>query len=551
MPAALRERIEGADVPPSAFLSKRRACNRLALEGSAFARQHALDAIDWRPWTAEILAEAQDLEMPILVLSGFASSDSSRQLGLGPVARRRFARNVNIHFLPVLVDRDERPDVDAYVMGATQVITGGGGWPAVVFLHPNGRPFDASSWGAAAGGDTGLPKLVRQVIRRIRIAGGSIAERAELNAEKMEARAGIDTSGPFPDAAAVAASMRATLAESFDAEAGSFGEPPLFPRAPLLEFLVHLHVRGGDDEALAMAVTSLEKLARSDLADAEHGGFRRYARQAGWKQPVPEKMLADNAALASAFFAAARASDAGERRSSLGEGGRRILDFLVKDLALGDGSFAVAVHAAGRDDTVLADANALAISALVLGAEVLGEPRYLSAARSAADAVDRLLRDGGRVSHCAWPGGRRCADGYLADQALLALAYLDLDRAVGKEEGRWLEAARVIADAMPERFEHQGTGGFFLSGADAAPLPIRYKPALDTAVPCGNSAAAALYVRLAARSGEARYSATARRVFEAFSEVLTLRSLALPAMAVALSAASEPPQLDPAPAVQP
>jgi len=574
LPPAIVHSIAGTSIPAQALLRKRRVCNRLALEPDAFARQHALDAIDWRTWSPSALAEAAALRRPLFVLTGFSTCASCRDLSIGPLADRRLARAINRNFVPVLVDREERPDVDAYLMQAVQVLTGGAGWPSVVFLQPDLRPFQAHSWGAAgvatANAEKPLARIVEEVRRRISLGGGTIEERAELTAEKMQRRATVDTSGPLPEAAVVAASLRGYLAESFDAQAGSFGPAPLFPRAPVLEFL-----SGLDAEALEMAIVSLERLRVSPMADAD-GGFRRYARQAAWQEPVSEKMLADNAALASAYLAAAQRTG----RADLREAARAIVDFLLRDLALGDGAFAASIDRAApagarardgnqadarvadadgavdpkaelRDDIVLADANALAISALVRAARVLGQPRYLDAAVAAGKYIDTHLRDGGRVLHCLHAGGIRCVDGYLSDHALAALAFLDLDEAGATGGSNWLDAARAIADAMPGRFGHQAGGGFFLAAEDAAPLPLRLKPALDGAVPCGNSAAARLYVRLAQRTGEARYRDEARRTFEAFAEVLALRPLALPAMVAALSLSSAPPRLEPAPALTP
>jgi uncharacterized protein YyaL (SSP411 family) len=237
------------------------------------------------------------------------------------------------------------------------------------------------------------------------------------------------------------------------------------------------------------------------------------------------------------------------------ETGRRTADFVLRDLALADGSLAAAIDATGaspvRDDRVLADANALAISALVRASAATKQKRYLDAAVAAAKILDVRLRDGSTVNHCVEAGGRRCADGYLADQVLAAHAFLDLDEAAAAGGGRWLDAARSIADALPDKFGHEGTGGFFQTRAGTGEVPLRLKPALDTVVPSGNSAAAHLYRRLAARTRDEVYAKEALRTFEAFSEVLTLRPLAMPSMVTALAYASAPPQLDPAPAVQP
>lgn len=518
----------------------------------ALARRHAGDAVEWRPWSPAVLAEAARLGRPLLVLTGFAASASCRDFSTDLFADPRFAADVNGGFVPVLVDRDERPDVDAFLMDAVAVLTGGGGWPAVVFVDPDGKPFEACSWGASAGECSPLKSLVDRVLRRIALGGGNFGVRAEMTGEKMQRRAAIDASGPLPDAKAVSDALRGYLASSFRADPGAFGKPPLFPRAPTLRFLLG---RRDDADAAGMAIASLEAILRSELHDAAQGGFFRYAAGDGWKEPAREKMLADNAALASAFLDAAEATG----RADLRAAARGILDFLRSKLALPDGAFALALSFDGlRDDRVLADANAVAISALLQGARVLGDERDREAAVAAATVVDARLREDGRVGHVLHADGSTVSEGYLADAALLGLAFLDLDAAAAPGGKRWLEAAEAIADDLVRRFEHEGSGGFFQTASDAEPLPLRLKPSLDAAVPCGNSAAALLFTRLAARTGAARHAAAARRTFEGLAEPLTLKPLALPAMVSALeefaragAQASAPPQLDPDPAVHP
>jgi uncharacterized protein YyaL (SSP411 family) len=546
---SVREAIASTNVPSGA--SPRTTCNRLALERGPFAGRHATDAIDWRPWSRDALDEAAALDRPLLVLTGSAVCPACDELARTSLGGRRLVRDINRYFVPVLVDRDERPDVDAYLMLATQVLTGGAGWPAVVFLVADGRPFDGRSWGAAGTGDRDFARIVEDVRRRIELGGGTIDERAELTIEKMERRAALDTSGEVPDAAAAVATLRKYVAEVFDPESGAFGPPPLFPRPPIVEFLIETGRATGDAAALAMARTALERLRDGPLADADGGGFYRFARETGWKEPERTKLLADNAALASVFLLAGELLP----DAKLMETGRRTADFVLRDLALADGSLAAAIDATGaspvRDDRVLADANALAISALVRASAATKQKRYLDAAVAAAKILDVRLRDGSTVNHCVEAGGRRCADGYLADQVLAAHAFLDLDEAAAAGGGRWLDAARSIADALPDKFGHEGTGGFFQTRAGTGEVPLRLKPALDTVVPSGNSAAAHLYRRLAARTRDEVYAKEALRTFEAFSEVLTLRPLAMPSMVTALAYASAPPQLDPAPAVQP
>ncbi len=565
-PDELARRIQQIRIPTQAHASKSALCNRLVLEASPFALRHSVDPIDWRAWSPAALSEAEQQGRPLLVLSGFSAADVPVSFLGRKGRRRRVAHQINSQVIPVLVDRDERPDVDAYLMQATEVLTGGGGWPAVVFLEPDGRPFAAYSWGAAGVGEKDFVTVVEQTLRHIALAG-TPGERADATFEKLQKRVAIDSFGPLPDAAGVAASLSGYLAASYDAAAGTFGPPPLFPRAPALSFL--LHAGGEREEPLArqMAFSVLEKLGASALQDPARGGFFRYARRAGWQEPAEGKPLADNAALASAYLVAAEISGRQEFRDSA----RGIVEFLMTELRLPDGAFAASIArteppapAADRNDAVLADANALAISALVRAARLLGEPRYAEAAKAAAGFVDAHLRTGDRIRHCIYPDGRACgsSDGYLSDHALVALAYLDLESAFGEE---WLARARTIADALPARFEHEASGGFFQTASDGELLPLRWKPVLDTNVPSGNGAAALLYERFAARTGERRYGELCRRTLASFSNVLALRPLAAPSLVTALGewsrlypaaagaadAASVPPQLEPAPAVHP
>lgn len=596
--------IEGTDIPSAALLRTRRTCNRLVLEPGLFAAQHALDPIDWRPWSPRVLAEAERLGRPLLVLTGYSACRECGRLTSGPLSKPRLVRRINRSFVPVLLDREERPDVDAYLMQAVQVLTAGGGWPSLVFLLSDGRPFAAQTWGAARPPEAdraGDPdesgrrrsdspaKGIDYVLRRLRFGGGGLEDRAGRVAERMQRRASLDTKGPVPDAAATSLALRGYLMEAFDGEDGTFGSGPYFPRPPVLDFLL-ARARLGDREALGMAERSLEELRYSALADPD-GGFRRYARGKGWADPASERMLADNATLARSYLDAADITG----RADFLETGRATVDFLLETLGLEQGAFAASVdrrEGAGengflRDDRVLADANALAVSALLRASEVLEDHRYRDAAIAAGRFLDTRLRDSGRVNHCSYQGGGRCADGYLSDQALTALAFLDLDEAGAPGGGRWLDAARTIADAMPDAFGDQGSGGFYRTSTSAEPLLLRDRPALDSAVPCGNSAAAWLYVRLAERARRAsvraqadrgdegtgdagddadaapalwgdagedrgrRYEDEARRVFEGFAKVLELRPLALPSMVSALERSRAPEQLEPAPAVQP
>src|SRR4030042_1956696 len=115
--------------------------NRLAQESSPYLRQHAENPVDWLPWGEEALRRARELDRPIFLSIGYAACHWCHVMAHESFEDSETAALLNREFVPVKVDREERPDIDAIYMDAVVAMTGQGGWPLSIFLTPDGRPF--------------------------------------------------------------------------------------------------------------------------------------------------------------------------------------------------------------------------------------------------------------------------------------------------------------------------------------------------------------------------------------------------------------------------
>src|ERR1700722_14520155 len=122
------------------------AQNLLAQETSPYLHQHAGNPVHWRPWGAAALAEARQRDRPILISIGYAACHWCHVMAHESFEDEATAALINANFVPVKVDREERPDVDALYMEAVQALSGHGGWPMSVFTTPEGKPFFAGTY---------------------------------------------------------------------------------------------------------------------------------------------------------------------------------------------------------------------------------------------------------------------------------------------------------------------------------------------------------------------------------------------------------------------
>jgi uncharacterized protein YyaL (SSP411 family) len=312
--------------------------NRLAGETSPYLLQHANNPVDWLPWGPDALARAKILDRPIFLSIGYAACHWCHVMERESFEDEATARILNEHFVPVKVDREERPDLDSIYMSAVQAMTGSGGWPMSVFLTPEGAPF----YGGTYFPDRprhGMPSF-SQVLEGVRqawttqrddvVAAGqrlvaSIVEQSSISVGGGELRTD-DTFFREVDEALIA---------RFDTVNGSWGGAPKFPQPMTLEYLLR-RIEAGDRATAGLVTFTLDKMADGGIRDQLGGGFHRYATDSHWLVPHFEQMLYDNAQLARVYLHAwsvlGRDRD---REVAVG-----VLEYLLRELRTEDGAFA-------------------------------------------------------------------------------------------------------------------------------------------------------------------------------------------------------------------
>jgi len=278
--------------------------NRLADETSPYLQQHKENPVDWYPWGEEAFAKARAEDKPVLLSIGYSACHWCHVMAHESFEDPDVAEVMNELYVNVKVDREERPDVDAVYMEATQAMTGSGGWPMTVFLTPDGRPFFAGTYFArtSSHGRPGFVELMSAVHEAWTERRGDLDAQADQLAAAVKARtelAGGD-GGTKLDRAVLDAGL-ATLQGAFDSEWGGFGQSPKFPQVSNLELVFRAHAADPSESTLRTLTTTLDAMASGGIYDHLGGGFSRYSVDAFWMVPHFEKMLYDQAQLLRAY----------------------------------------------------------------------------------------------------------------------------------------------------------------------------------------------------------------------------------------------------------
>jgi uncharacterized protein len=282
--------------------------NRLAQETSPYLLQHAHNPVDWYPWGDEALDRAKQEDKPLLVSIGYAACHWCHVMEKESFENEETAALMNEHFINIKIDREERPDLDHIYMDAVQAMTGSGGWPLNIFLTPDGRPF--------YGGTYFPPKAIynrpswHDVL--IGVANAWSEKRNDIDAQATNLTGHIIQSNSFGQQAVEgdiniealfsdekADTMFNNIMGTADKEEGGFGNAPKFPQTFTIGYLLRYYHKTGNEQALAQACLSLDKMIRGGLYDHLGGGFARYSTDREWLVPHFEKMLYDNALLVS------------------------------------------------------------------------------------------------------------------------------------------------------------------------------------------------------------------------------------------------------------
>jgi hypothetical protein len=315
--------------------------NRLAHETSPYLLQHAGNPVDWYPWGEEALARARELDRPILLSIGYSACHWCHVMERESFEDAATAELMNTLYVPIKVDREERPDLDAVYMQAVLALTGQGGWPMTMFLTPAGEPFYGGTYfpPEPRGGMPSFSRVLTQVAAAYRERPDDVQGQAAQLTAALQQRPSIAGDGELGSGALTDALV--ALRGQFDEKRGGFGGAPKFPPSCALWFLLRMHRQTGSAEALRMAEVTLDRMAAGGIHDQLGGGFHRYAVDAIWLVPHFEKMLYDNALLARAYLQAYEAT--GEARHA--EVAASTLDYLVRELRLPHGGYASATDA--------------------------------------------------------------------------------------------------------------------------------------------------------------------------------------------------------------
>jgi len=281
--------------------------NRLDDEASPYLRQHADNPVHWQPWGDEAFERAREHDVPVFVSIGYSSCHWCHVMAEESFADEGVAEVLNDEFVPIKVDREERPDVDSTFMTVSQLVTGGGGWPLSAWCTPDGKPFYVGTYFPPE------PRRnqpgFRDLCERIADSWADPEQREEMKrrAEQWTTSARDELeSVPDADAAGDAEAPGADLLDEaaaaavrgYDDEYGGFGSGGAkFPMPGRIDLLMRAYAQSGRDAALTAATGTLDGMARGGMYDQIGGGFHRYATDRRWTVPHFEKMLYDNAEL--------------------------------------------------------------------------------------------------------------------------------------------------------------------------------------------------------------------------------------------------------------
>jgi uncharacterized protein YyaL (SSP411 family) len=302
--------------------------------GSSYLLDHVDNPVSWRTWGQDTLDEAARSDRPIFLSVGYAACHWCHVMAHESFEDDEIARLLNEYFVPVKVDREERPDVDALYMAATQLVAGHGGWPMSVFLLPDGKPFMAGTYYPPTdrGGQVGFGRLLH-ALHEAWVNQRELVERqaGELSSALSREVHFVDHLAPLEetlDLAAVRQLLRDELIGQVDPD-GGFGTAPKFPRPSFVEALLEFD----DPEARDAVTRTLDSMSRRGLYDHLAGGFARYSVDAQWHVPHFEKMLSDQALLARCYLRASLVLGHPEWR----EVALDTLGFVARDLRRDDG----------------------------------------------------------------------------------------------------------------------------------------------------------------------------------------------------------------------
>ncbi len=327
--------------------------NRLDEEESPYLRQHADNPVNWQPWDEDALEAARERDVPIFLSIGYSACHWCHVMEGESFADEEVATLLNEEFVPIKVDREERPDVDSVYMTVCQLVTGRGGWPLSAWLTPDGRPFYVGTYfpKESKQGMPGFLDLLERLSESWETDRGEIENRADqwtdAARDRLEETPDSAPGGEPPELTDTLEAAADAALRSADRHHGGFGTGTKFPQPTRIHALFRGYDRTGREEYLTVAGEALDSMATGGLYDHLGGGFHRYCVDKDWTVPHFEKMLYDNAELPRAYLAGYQVTGK-ERYADIVDG---TLGFVERELTHDDGGFFSTLDAQSLDES--------------------------------------------------------------------------------------------------------------------------------------------------------------------------------------------------------
>ena len=309
--------------------------NRLIKEVSPYLLQHADNPVDWYPWGPEAFEKAREENKPIFLSIGYSTCHWCHVMAHESFENPVVAKLMNEAFVSIKVDREERPDIDAFYMTVCQMMTGSGGWPLTIIMTPDKQPIYAATYipRESRFGRIGMLELIPRTKELWATRRMEVEESADKIIVALQ-QISPDTPGEKLDEHTLDLAYE-QLVKRFDEQHGGFGSAPKFPTPHNLNFLLRYWRRTGKEKALQMVEKTLQAMRAGGIYDHIGFGFHRYATDSQWLVPHFEKMLYDQAMMAMAYIEAYQATE----KKGYEKTAREIFDYVLRCMTAPEGAF--------------------------------------------------------------------------------------------------------------------------------------------------------------------------------------------------------------------
>jgi uncharacterized protein len=311
--------------------------NRLAKEKSPYLLQHQHNPVDWFAWGAEAFEKAKKENKPILLSIGYSTCHWCHVMERESFEDEKLAKYLNEHFVPIKVDREERPDVDKIYMTALQAMGLGGGWPLNAFITPDLKPFYGGTYFPPQPkyGRPSFLQILENVHELWTTRHGDVLNSAADTHKQLENITTTEATNQAVLTPQILERAAKAFKNEYDSRYGGFGRAPKFPRPSQPAFLLRHAVRHNDKEAIKMVLHTCEAMAAGGMYDQLGGGFARYSVDEKWLVPHFEKMLYDNAQLIHLYLDAYLVSG----NQKFADVARDIIRYVLRDMTHPEGGF--------------------------------------------------------------------------------------------------------------------------------------------------------------------------------------------------------------------